>query len=88
MKTFNISKEQTDFMQRVWAIVGHYSIVKEMAEKELTNYIVGVVFKDIGLEAEDFQYCNVDIVNGKIEFDEDKKKESLGKEKKNAKDNS
>lgn len=82
MKNFSISKEQTDVLQRIWAIVGHYSIVKEMAEKELSSYIIGKVFKDIGLTAEDFQFCNIDIMNGKIEFDEDKKKESL-KGKKN-----
>jgi len=74
MKTFNISKEKTDALQQLYAIFTHYRIVMGMAEKEIGNYIIGNVFLDIGLKAEDFPFCNIDIASGKIDFDDEKKK--------------
>lgn len=87
MKSFSISKEKTDNLMQLFAIFKHYQIVLNMTDKEISTYIVGNIFPDVGLTAEDFPFCNVDVANGKIDFDDEKKKEALKKkegEKKNA----
>jgi hypothetical protein len=48
-----------------------------MANKEISTYVVGDIFPDIGLMAEDFPFCSIDISNGRIDFDEEKKNEAL-----------
>ena len=64
---------------QLYAIFRHYQIVLGMTDKEISAYIVGQVFPDIGLIPEDFPFCNIDIASGKIDFDEEKKKETLKK---------
>jgi hypothetical protein len=81
MKTFNITKERTDSLQQLYAIFRHYQIVLNITDKEISTFIVGNVFPEIGLTAEDFPFCNIDIVNGKINFDDEKKKELLESKK-------
>lgn len=81
MKKFNITKQKTDWLQRLYAIQQHYAIVGQMAEKEIGQYIISDVLPDFGLEADDFKYCSLDIVNGILSFDDEKKKEDKGKKK-------
>jgi hypothetical protein len=50
-----------------------------MTDKEISTFIVGSIFPDIGLTAEDFPFCNIDINNGRIDFDDEKKKEATKK---------
>jgi phosphosulfolactate synthase (CoM biosynthesis protein A) len=85
MKTFNVSKEKTDNLQQLLAVYKHYQIVKNMADKEIATFVISSIFPEIGLTAEDFGFCNIDIVNGKIDFDDEKKSKYLEeKGKKNA----
>jgi hypothetical protein len=84
MKTFSISKQKTDTLQQLFAVYNHYQIVINMADKEISSYIVGKIFPDVGLVAEDFPFCNINIGEGKIDFDEEKKVEKEKEIKKDA----
>ena len=76
-----MSKEKTDRLQALFAIFKHYEMVMQMADKEISTYIVGEIFPDVGLVAEDYPFCSVDIGNGVISLDEDIKKEANSKNK-------
>jgi len=83
MKKFSISKEKTDRLQSIFAVFKHYELVMSMADKETSRFIMTDIFPDVGLLPEDFQFCNIDIGNGVINFDDEKKlAEAKEKEKK------
>lgn len=73
MKEYNLSKTETDKLGSLFAIFTHYRIVMQTMDKEVKAYIVGEVFPRLGMKPEDFPFVNVDIREGKISLDEEKK---------------
>lgn len=80
MKSYSITKEKSDYLEKLFSIFKEYQIITNTMQKEISTYIVGEIFPDIGLKAEDFKFTNVDLTRGVVDFDDVKQKEMMSKE--------
>jgi len=82
-KQFNMSKEKVDNLQRLFSLLRNYKTMTALIDKEMITYARVVVLPSVGLKAEDFKYCDIDIVSGNLIYEIGKKKleEKLAKEK-------
>ena len=82
-KQFNMSKEKVDNLQRLFSLLRNYQTMTALIDKEMVTYVTVIVLTSVGLKAEDFKYCDIDIASGNLIYDIGKKKleEKLEKEK-------
>ena len=82
-KQFNMSKEKVDNLQRLFGLLRNYQTMTALIDKEMVTYVTVIVLPSVGLKAEDFKYCDIDIASGNLIYDIGKKKleEKLEKEK-------
>ena len=82
-KQFNMSKEKVDNLQRLFSLLRNYKTMTALIDKEMVTYVTVIVLPSVGLKAEDFKYCDIDIASGNLIYDIGKKKleEKLEKEK-------
>ena len=82
-KQFNIAKEKVDNLQRLFSLLRNYKTMTALIDKEMVTYVTVIVLPSVGLKAEDFKYCDIDIASGNLIYDIGKKKleEKLEKEK-------
>jgi len=81
-KQFSISKKKTDRLQYLYRMLLQQKTIHSLLDKEMTGFLKQDVLPSMGLTADDFGYCDLDISAGEIVFDiERKKKDEKAKAK-------
>ena len=74
VKQFNMSKNRTDRLQYLYNMLLHYKTLVTLVDKEMVAYVKGEVLPSVGLTAEDFGFCDINIKDGTLDYKIEEKK--------------